>query len=86
MKSIFWQISTSMSIFESMPHDKISIDSEFGTFKSEIKYIEEDDSILIVQTLNINKGDYPKEKYPELSDFFEKISENYNSKIILRIE
>ena len=71
---------------ESMPHDKISIDSEFGTFKSEIKYIEEDDSILIVQTLNINKGDYPKEKYPELSDFFEKISENYNSKIILRIE
>ena len=71
---------------ESLPSKNIFIESEFGNFNSEISLMQEDNSIQIIQSLYINKGTYPKEKYLESCDFFEKISEHYNSKIIIKKE
>ena len=71
---------------ESLPERNVMIDSEFGKFESEISFDEENETIIIIQTMDIKKGTYPKDKYIEMCNFFEAISDHYNAKIILKKE
>jgi hypothetical protein len=66
---------------EAMPKP-VSVKSDFGEFSFNMKH--EKGKIEIVQTFLLRQGDYPKEKYEELSAFMKSISQIENSKIILK--
>ncbi|MDR1553150.1 MAG: DUF3857 and transglutaminase domain-containing protein [Prevotellaceae bacterium] len=66
---------------EAMPKP-ISIKSDFGKYSFNVKY--EKGKIEITQTFLLRSGDYPKEKYEELTAFMKSISQTENSKIVLK--
>ncbi|MDR2125246.1 MAG: DUF3857 domain-containing protein [Prevotellaceae bacterium] len=66
---------------EAMPKP-VSVKSEFGEFTFNMKH--EKGKIEIIQTFLLHSGDYPKEKYEELSTFMKSVSQVENSKIVLK--
>jgi transglutaminase-like putative cysteine protease len=66
---------------EAMPKP-VSLKSDFGEFSFNMKH--EKGKLEIVQTFLLRKGNYPKEKYEELSAFMKNISQVENSKIVLK--
>jgi len=66
---------------ESIPASKV-IKTVFGNFESSIQVNPK--RILILHSLFIPTGEYKVSTYPDFVEFFEKISSNYKSKIILR--
>ena len=78
--SIFIAIPAGFEI-ESLPAPT-KLNTEFGYFDAKIK--SSDKGILITQTVLIPSGTYKAASYPDFTSFFEKISNSYRSKIILR--
>ncbi|MFT3753654.1 MAG: transglutaminase family protein [Paludibacter sp.] len=78
--SVFITIPEGYEI-ESIPASK-GIRTVFGNFESTLT--ADSKKILITHNLFIPAGNYNVSAYPDLVSFFEKISSNYKSKIILR--
>ena len=62
--------------------EKTSISSEFGNYQSEV--ILKDEKLVYIRSFDLNKGTYSKEKFKELTDFFEQIVKCDQKKIILK--
>jgi hypothetical protein len=78
---VVFQIPEGFSI-EFIPEKK-TITSEFGSFSSQFEAKE--NTIRFTQTLNLNKGTYPKEKYPVLIQFINQVAEANKNKTILKM-
>ncbi len=60
----------------------ISFDSAFGSFQSSVK--KSDQTIQIKQQLLIHQGRWSADKYKELVDFLEKVTNVYNDAIVVK--
>jgi len=78
---VVFQIPSGYSI-EFLPEKK-SFETEFGSYSSH--YDTAENTIRFTQSLNLNKGTHPKEKYTELIRFINKVAEANKSKIILKM-
>ena len=68
---------------ESSPKNK-NIKSDFGEYSTRIN--SENGQVFYVRELKIFKGDWPKEMYQELTDFYSTISVNDKSKLVLKLK
>lgn len=66
---------------ETMPKEKV-LKTEFGEYLS--KTTQLNDQVYFVRQLKIFKGDWPKEKYQALTDFYTTVSINDKSKLVLK--
>ena len=65
---------------ESRPKD-VAIETQFGTYTSKISI--DKSTITIIRIVRINDGSYPASSYAMLYDFYKKMSESDNSKIVI---
>jgi hypothetical protein len=77
---VVFQIPEGLSI-EFLPEKKTFV-TEFGNFSSQ--YEANANTIRFSQTLKLNKGTHPKEKYPALIQFINQVAEANKSKTILK--
>lgn len=68
-------------VVETLPAP-VEIKSKFGSFSSNVSIIEA--TVVVKQKVFISSGSWEVSSYPELVAFFDKISTNYKSKIIVR--
>jgi len=66
---------------EGMPKDK-KVSSPFGEYTA--KTIPGENQLLLIRELKINKGEWPKEKFPELVDFYTAIASNDKTNLVLK--
>jgi len=66
---------------ETMPKEKV-LKTEFGEYQS--KTSQQNDQVYFVRQLKIFKGEWPKERYHELTDFYTSVSNNDKSKLVLK--
>lgn len=70
-----------MYVAESLPKD-IELETDFGIFKSSISF--ENNKISYSQYTEIYPGRYGKERYKDLKDFFVKINNAINRKVVVK--
>lgn len=66
---------------ETMPKEKF-LKTEFGEYQS--KTTQQNDQVYFVRQLKIFKGEWPKERYQELTDFYTTVSLNDKGKLVLK--
>ena len=68
-------------ILSSIP-EKIEINSQFGCYTAQI--INQNNELIYIRNLDLNKGLFPKEEYPQFIDFFDNISEADHLNVVLK--
>ena len=66
---------------ESSPKNK-TIKSDFGEYTTRLN--SQNSQVFYVRELKIYKGDWPKERYQELTDFYTAVSANDKTKLVLK--
>jgi hypothetical protein len=79
--TIVYTLPKNLSI-EAQP-SPMKIETKFGTYQSES--IMKDGKLIYVRKLVRNKGKFPATVYPELVDFYKKISKFDKSQVVLKI-
>jgi transglutaminase-like putative cysteine protease len=77
--TIFYRIPYKY-VLESIP-EEISELNEFGKYYSKVEL--SDQNIMYIRQYEINKGTYPKEKYNELIEFYQRILQHDKVKVLL---
>lgn len=78
--TINYYLPDSMTI-SSLPN-KIEINSDFGSYSTVVIY--NDRILTYIRTLKLNKGTYPKNDYSKLVEFFSKITDADQKKIVMK--
>ncbi len=66
---------------ETIPKDKL-VKSEFGTYFTQI--IQQADQLIFIRELEVFQGEWPKEKYLEITDFYSAVSGNDKARLVLK--
>jgi hypothetical protein len=78
--SIIYQLPKGYTL-ETLPKSK-TFTTRFGEFKSSIR--TDSDKVIYIREIKIFKGDYPKETYPELVEFYSNIVSSDKAKAVLK--
>jgi hypothetical protein len=78
--SIIYQLPKGYTL-ETLPKSK-TFTTRFGEFKSSIR--TDSGKVTYIREIKIFKGDYPKETYPELVEFYSNIVSNDKAKAVLK--
>lgn len=78
--SLLFQLPEGFQI-ETTPKEKV-VKSEFGEYYS--KVTPQNEQVVFVRELKIFRGDWPKEKYQALTDFYSTVSGYDKSKLVLK--